>query len=193
MDIDRGDLVRRLLGMATQLFLENRDPVSVHCLAASSLEHAEHLAMEHTGGDFKSKIMSTLPGISERELRRLRNRHWTVIKHSHNLGGVPFDVEDELSDFDDSQNDAILFVAWYDFMSCGRPIPVAAQVFQLWFFRVYPDSLDPEKPFDFPLFDGLHELQRSEQKRLLNLAITNASAMSEVASHPMTDPSPLAK
>jgi len=191
MDVDRLELVRRLLGAATQLFLEDADPISVHCLAASACEHAEHAAQESAEVNFKSHAMVTFPDIAKGELKQLRNKYWTVIKHSHDRRGDPFDVSARLADFDDSDNDPIVFVAWYDFMMCGRPIPLAAQVFQLWFFRVYPASLNPESDFDFPKFDGISRETRKPQKRILKEAISDAFQMPELVSDPCTDMRPL--
>lgn len=191
MAIDQVELIRRLLGTATQLFLDDADPLSVHCLASSAIEHAEHIAETYSGESFKSHVLGTFPDMTVRDLKRLRNRHWTVIKHSHDRKGKPFDVTKELVDFDDSANDAILFAGWYDYMKCGHPIPVAAQVFQLWFFRMYPKSLNQTKDFEYQAFAQLDNLERCEQKRRLRSAIKNESSSDELLNHPMTDSRPL--
>ncbi|MCT8329996.1 hypothetical protein [Albidovulum sediminis] len=191
MAIDQIELVRRLLGTATQLFLDDADPLSVHCLASSAIEHAEHIAETYSDRSFKSHVMGTFPDMTKIDFKRLRNRHWKVIKHSHDLSGKPFEVTKELDDFDDAANDAVLFAGWYDFMKCGQPIPIAAQVFQLWFFRMYPKSLNQSKEFEYQYFSQLDSLERHEQKRRLRAAIKKESFSDELLNHPMTDSRPL--
>lgn len=187
MDIDRTELIRRLLGTATQLFLDEKDPISVHCLAASALEHAEYLAISANAVPLKSHILETFPQSSEKEINRLRNQHYRSIKHSHDLKGVPFDIEKELNKFDDRSNDALLFAGWHDFMLSGAPIPIAAQVFQLWFFRLYPSSLNPNRDFKFPLFDKLQEATRSAQKQRLRRAIAEVYQTFDIVADEKTD------
>lgn len=108
-------------------------------------------------------MIHTFPEMSEKDIKRIRNRHYQAIKHSHDLKGRPFDIPGSLEDFDDAQNDAVLFAGWHDFMKTGAPIPIAAQVLELWFFRVYPRSLNPKKDFDLPLFDDIHRASRKVQ------------------------------
>ena len=189
--VERFELVRRLLGTSTQLFLDDADPVSVHCLAASAAEHGEHLTIEMGGEPFKSHVFTTFPDLNEKGLKRLRNRYWTVIEHSHDLKNKPFDVKTELAEFNDSSNDAVLFCGWYDFMMCGYPIPAEVQVFQLWFFRIYPNSLNPEKEFEFEAFSDLKSLDRSAQKQRLRQEIEKALHRSGIIDNIMTDRRPL--
>ena len=189
--MDRSELCRRLLGTATQIFLDNNDPVSVHTLAGTASEHSEYLAKQHTGRNFKTHVMECHPDWTESYFKKIRNRHYRVIKHSHDFKREPFDIDHQMRDFSDQQNDAVLFAGWYDFMKCGNKIPIAAQVFQLWFFRVYPSSMNPENDFDFPSFDGISEKPRFVQKQLLNSEISNAQSWKEVVEHPLTDLRPL--
>lgn len=165
--------------------------MAVHSLACTALEHAEYLASEVGQKPLKTHIIQTIPRLQEKDFKRLRNKHWTVIKHSHDLKGQPFDVKANLSDFHDSSNDAVLFSGWYDYMKCDLPIPVAAQVFQAWFFRVYPETMNPDRDFFFPPFDGLHALSRDDQKKQLRKQIAAALQWDEVLQHPNTDNRPL--
>ncbi|MEM9045199.1 MAG: hypothetical protein AAGC81_10910 [Pseudomonadota bacterium] len=56
---------------------------------------------------------------------------------------------------------------------------------------MYPDALDPEKRFDYPLFNEIDKKHRAEQKSLLREGVTQAIAMEDVVNHPMTDRRPL--
>ena len=191
MQIERAELVRRLLGTASQLFLDDCDPISVHCLASSALEHAEYLATKSTDRPFRSHVFGTFPEMSEKDFKRLRNCHWNVIKHSQDFKGNAYKVRARLADFDDSSNDATLFVGWYDYMNCGLSIPIAAQVLQLWFFRVYPNTLNLEKDFDLPAFDEIDKKDRKAQKAILVSEVNRANKNPDIADHPMSDGRPL--
>jgi len=187
LNIDRTGLVRHLLGTATQLFLDDKDPIAVHCLAASALEHSEYLAAAENAEPLKTHMLQSFPEMSEKDIKRIRNRHYRAIKHSHDWQGNPFDIQQSLEDFDDAQNDAILFAGWHDFMKTGAPIPVAAQVLELWFFRVYPYALNPKKDFELPLFDEIHLADRPTQKRLLRREIADAWNTYDVVADKRTD------
>ncbi|MEM9910563.1 MAG: hypothetical protein AAF922_07235 [Pseudomonadota bacterium] len=187
----REEICRRLLGTATQLFLDSKDPVSVHALASNAIEHADFLAQQHKGSGLKDHVLAMFPDMELRDLKRMRNKHYRVIKHSHNFKNEPFDISKEMADFGDTSNDYILFNCWFDFMGCGFPIPLAAQVFQTWFFRMYPKTLNPEHDFDFPLFDILMDLPRFVQKQKLCEAVIEVGKWKEVMEHENTDRRPL--
>jgi len=190
MDLDRSGIVRRLLGTATQLFINDLDPISVHCLASSAAEHASFLSVQKTGTAFNDHILATFPERKLKDIRQLRNRDWNVIKHAKNQSGNPFDVEKELSGFNDQINDATLFVVWYDFQMSGEPLPLEAQVFQVWYFELYPEKLNPEHVIEKGYtqeFPNLPQLSRSEQKRLLRDKICHFRNNESLLSHPDTD------
>ena len=193
MFIERSQLVRRLLGAATQLFLDDADPIIVHCIASSAVEHAELLAQDANRNPLKQHILSTFPEISEQEFKRLRNQNWNVIKHSHDRKGQPFDVPKKLADFDDWSNDAILFAGWHDYQRSGQPLPIEAQAFQVWFFNLYPNSVDPTKRSEvaYPSFENLTNLSRIGQKTALREAIETARNDTDIMNHPNTDKTPL--
>ncbi|MEM9045200.1 MAG: hypothetical protein AAGC81_10915 [Pseudomonadota bacterium] len=131
MSIPRCELVRRLLGSATQLFLDDADPISVHCLAATAADHSDKLAEAGTGGSLKGHILSTYTDSSEQKLLKIRNQFWRVIKHPKDFRGNDIELEEELKVFDDSKNDSIIFYGWFNYFKIGEPSPIEAQVFQV--------------------------------------------------------------
>lgn len=194
MDLARSQIVRRLLGTATQLFIDDLDPVSVHCLASSAAEHASFLSTEKTGNSFNNHILETFPKKSIGEIRRLRNRDWNVIKHASDPKGNPIDPREALDGFEDQTNDATLFVVWLDYIAGGEPLPIEAQVFQVWYLELYPKKLDPkvvEHEGTTNEFPNLTNLSRAEQKRLLREKILQYRNNEELLSHVKTDARPL--
>lgn len=194
MAYDRVDLARRLLGVATQLFVDGKDPVSVRCLVSSAAEHASYLAKESGSGVFNDHILATFPEKTIKEIRKLRNRDWNVIKHSYENDGSPKDTPSELDGFGDETNDHALFLVWHDFSQSGQPLPVAAQVFQVWYLEMYPEKLDPthEKSIGRTnLFGNLGGLPRAEAKQRLRQLISEASHDQNIIGHSKTDNRPL--
>ena len=195
MEIDRSELVRRLLGVATQLFVDDLDPISVHCLASSAAEHASFLSVQNKGTSFTDHILAVNDArYNLAEVRRLRNRTWNIIKHSRKLGGEPFDVAAELEGFSDRINDAVLFVVWYDFANSGQRLPVEAQAFQIWYFELYPETLNEDyvsengRTNEFP---NLRRARRCEQKEMLRNKIGILRGDADLLAHPKTDKRPL--
>ena len=194
MDLKRTEIVRRLLGTATQLFIDDLDPVSVHCLACSAAEHASFLISEKKSNSFNTHILKTFPGKSLKDVQRLRNRDWNILKHAKDRKGKPIDPSEALDGFDDQTNDATLFVIWHDFSVAGEPLPIEAQVFQVWFLELYPEKLDPKVAETDGLmteFPNLPNLSRGEQKLLLREKILQYRDSKELLSHRMTDARPL--
>ena len=185
----RQEIVRRLLGTATQLFLDDCDPISVHCLASSAAEHASHLSEKATGSSFTNHILITFPQKKLKEIRKIRNQYWVPIKHSTDQSGQPFAIESELSDFQDDINDHTLFVVWYDYSAAGFPLPIEVQAFQVWYLAMYPNKLDHDASASFPnhYFGDLSRLERSASKAKLIDCIGAAKLDPDVMGHQKTD------
>jgi hypothetical protein len=181
---------RRQLGTALALYLDDRDPVSVHCLAGGGCELIEFYAKKAGAEPFTSHILKTQPDLDIRELRKLQRQYWTAFKHAtHRHGGQERDDDKLLSRFSDEQNDAALFIGWYDYALATKTMPVEAQVQQAWYIALHPTKLDPRhspEPYE-DLFPGLRDKTRAEQKRVLNETIERARADGNVMSDRRTD------
>jgi hypothetical protein len=90
-------------------------------------------------------------------------------------------------------NDHTLFVGWYDYALATGSLPIEAQVFQVWYFALYPEKLDPASDMTKHLvvFPNLTDLQRSDQKKLLRSAITEYRRDPKIMNDPRTDGRPL--
>ena len=74
MDLDKAQVARRQLGTALALFIDDLDPVSVHCLACGEGEVAETLT-ERAGADpFSANALQVVPELTRGKLREVRNR-----------------------------------------------------------------------------------------------------------------------
>jgi hypothetical protein len=189
----REEIVRRQLGVATQLFIDDLDPVSIHCLVSSAAENASLLAKNTSCPTFNDHIQATFPEKSLKDIHKLRNQFWTPIKHSRDKSGAPFEFPDALEGFDDQTNDHTLFVVWHDYSNAGFPLPLETQLFQVWYFGLYPEKLRDDKGAisSRKIFGHLAGLTRSEQKSRLRQVIAKCRGDEEISKNPKTDTRPL--
>jgi hypothetical protein len=185
---------RRQLGTALQLFLRDRDPVSVHCLANGGCELIEFYAKKAGGRPFTSHILQTWPGLDLPSLRRIQRKYWTAFKHATHLHGrQERDDEELLSGFTDEQNDTALLIGWYDYAQATKQMPVEAQLHQAWYMALHPEKLDSKhasEPYQ-RWFPNLSARSRSRQKRMLNQAIDKARKDKKIMRDRRTDARPL--
>jgi hypothetical protein len=174
---------RRQLGTALALYLDNRDPVSVHCLAGGGCELIEFYAKKVGVKPFASHILETQPetqpALEIKTLRKIQRQYWTAFKHAaHQHSGKERDDDALLRQFSDEQNDTALFIGWYDYAQTTATMPVETQVHQTWYIALHLDKLDPKhskEPYE-KLFPGLLTKSRSEQKQMLNDVIERVRA-----------------
>jgi hypothetical protein len=190
MTLDKTYIARRQLGVALALFLEDLDPIVVHVLACNAGEVAERLAAKASGQPFTARALATYRNNSWRDIRRERNQFWSCFRyattHDDDQGGY----DGLMSSFNDLQNDHALLVGWYDLMSVSRKLPIEVQVFQFWYFALYPDQLGSEADVSRyeALFPRLRDLPRSDQKRALRDAIAVARQDPAIMNDPATEP-----
>lgn len=193
MIYEKEDLARRQLGTALSLFIEDRDPVSVHILACAGCEIAEHLTQKAGAKPFSTHILATFPSVN---VKAIRNQYWNAFKHATTQRGIERDDRELLSRFSDVVNDHMLFLGWYDYMLATlatRVLPVEAQVFQVWYFALNSERLKPEvdqTSFNI-VFPNLCMQSRPEQKARLREVIARYRDDQELLNNPATDPRPL--
>ena len=193
MKLDKVEIARRQLGTALALFLEDSDPVSVQTLACAGCEIAEHLTSKAGAKPFSTHVLATFPDLDIGTIRRLQRQYCNAFKHAMTREGIDRDDRELLESFDDKVNDHMLFVGWRDYMLAVRALPIEAQVFQIWYFALYPEKLNPEVDTTThqQVFPMLPSKSRADQKRALREAISSFQGDAEVMRHPQTDPRPL--
>jgi hypothetical protein len=176
MTLDKTHVARRQLGVALALFLEDLDPIAIHVLACTGGEVAEYLAVKADGQPFNARALATFRNNTLREIRLARNRFWSSFRRATTYGDDDESYNNLMSGFSDLQNDHALLVGWYDLMLVSRKLPIEAQVFQSWYFALYPDQLGSEADASRyeTLFPRLRDLIRPDQKQALRDAIEHA-------------------
>lgn len=181
---------RRQLGTALSLYLQDLDPVSVHCLAGGGCELIEYYVKKAGAQPFSSHILKTFPEMKISEMRRLQRQFWNAFKHAtHQHSGVEREDDLLLKRFTDEQNDHVLFIGWYDYASATNKMPIEAQVHQAWYLALYPEKLadrSDESALE-TTFPDLRGKSRKEQKRMLNEVIIEARSDRTVMDDPATE------
>jgi hypothetical protein len=72
-------------------------------------------------------------------------------------------------------------------------LPIEAQIFQVWYFALYPEKLKPEVDTTIhqKVFPMLPSKSRADQKRALREVISSFRRDVDVMTHPKTDARPL--
>lgn len=141
---------RRQLGTALALYLQDADPVSVHCLAGGGCELIEYYAKRVGAEPFTSHALKTFPEIKVQEIRKLQRQYWNAFKHAiHQHSGEERDDDALLERFTDEQNDHVLFIGWYDYWAAVNAMPIEAQVHQSWYLAMHPNKLAPQSSSGF--------------------------------------------
>jgi hypothetical protein len=189
------EVARRQLGTAFDLFIRDRDPVSVHSLACGAGEILDILA-EQTGTEpFSTDILAARSDLDIVKLKHIRNQYWNAFKHATTHKGEPRDDAVLLNSFSDEQNDGALFTGWYDYAQVGGRLPISAEVFQVW-YQVLADAekrMNPDVDMigAHRVFPGLVELSRKDQKRRLVRAIEKYKGDKKLHRDPKTETQPL--
>ena len=123
----------------------------------------------------------------------MQNQYWNAFKHARTRSGLERDDRDLLERFDDAVNDHTLFIGWHDYMLAVRALPIEAQVFQIWYFALYPEKLNPEVDTARyrRIFPMLPSKPRADQKRALCQVISSFRGDAELMADTQTDARPL--
>lgn len=165
---------RLQLGTALELFILNRDPISVQCLACGAGEILEGIARSSSITTLSNLLLNRNPDLDVGEVKRIKNKYWNSFKHFYDKDNkTPRNDEEILGGFSDFQNDAALMVAWTDYANIAGKLPIAAQVFQVWWLALNQDKISPSFDTDNlnKIFPNIANDNRDEQKRRLRRSV----------------------
>jgi hypothetical protein len=121
------NVARHQLGTALDLFIRDRDPIAVQCLARGGGELIDSIASTHNIPTFSTHMLETVPGLDISKLRNLQRQYWNAFKHMNDRAGKPRDDTETLAAFDDTKNDAALFIGSWDYYAVTRRLPLPVQ------------------------------------------------------------------
>jgi hypothetical protein len=188
--MDKIEIARRNLGVATKMFLRDEEPVAIQTLGATAAEVLDELAKISDLRPFLSLLLDLNPSESVASLKAARNSVWNAIKHVRDREQQLRDDEALMADFSDSANDWILMTAWFDYAEITGAMPLEAQALQVWVIAKDPS----EHAFEFaPIgFDKLAYMDRRRQKEHLKRTITRVRKRAKYVNDPRTEARPLA-
>lgn len=194
--MDKLEAARRQLGTALQLYLDQRDPVSVHCLVCGGCALADGLASARGGKPLRLFSIAQQPEMDDRSFFKLRNRFWNAFKHHATHSDEVRQDEELMTSFTDAENRDRLFLGWIDYGSAAGTLPIEAQVYNTWFMGLDRSRFGDEVALAFltkldKVFPGLSELPPDRQHQRLRREIAKARRDRELMSDPLTDRRPL--
>lgn len=186
---DKTAVARRQLGTALSLFLDDDDPVSVHCLACGGAEIADFIAKEAGAKAFSQHALEVHPDMKIAELVSLRNQYWNAMKHARARDGMVRQDVELMTRFNDEHNDHVLYIGWHDYASAVGCLPIEAQAFQVWYFANYPEKLCEGFPANGieRAFPGISKMTRSKKKQNLRERIAWAKLQPSIMQDTRTD------
>jgi hypothetical protein len=182
-------VARAQLVTALDLFVRDKDPISVHCLACGGGEVIEGIAKASGKEVFSTHILETHPHMDRGAIRGARNQYWNAFKHFEDRKGLQRDDEELLGRFGDTINDAALYIGWWDYLSLQKRLPVITQVFQIWYYAIYEEKLAPGTdvtPFR-TAFPEIQRENRAEQKRRLRRMTEKYRSDTKLLADPATE------
>src|SRR5271168_58161 len=97
-------VARAQLATALDLFIRDRDPVPVQCLACGGGDVVEALANLSGIAPFSSIVFEENPDLDVPKWRGIRNQYWNAFKHLRDRKGFLREDEELLKNFDDTHN-----------------------------------------------------------------------------------------
>jgi hypothetical protein len=187
------NVARHQLGTALDLFIRDRDPIAVQCLACGGGELIEAIATINNIRPFSTHMLETVPDLDISRIRFLQRQYWNAFKHLNDRKGEPRDDDATLAAFDDTKNDAPLFTGWLDYYAVTGRMPLPAQIFQLWYFALNEEKLALGSNLEVirAAFPDIMKDRRAEQKRKLRRAVEKYRHDAETLADPRTENNPL--
>lgn len=187
------DVARHQLGTALDLFIRDKDPIAVQCLACGGSELIDKIATAADIPTMSTHMLETAPTLDIAKLRRLQRQYWNAFKHMNDRDGNAREDAETLAAFDDTKNDAALFVGWWDYYAVTNKLPMSVQVFQIWWYALNETKLADDADLDTirKAFPGIVSCDRTERKRRLRRAVEKYRNNAETLADPRTEKNPL--
>jgi hypothetical protein len=126
--ITKLDVVEKEIVAAVHLLFDGGDPIPVYALAAAAREITTKLCEKRGLRSMVDAIQEAHPHMTRKDIYREASKHAAFFKHADR------DPNGVLDDFDPTEADSLLWMAYFDFRRlCGRK-PVEGDAFELWFF-----------------------------------------------------------
>lgn len=183
-------VARAQLMTAIELFLEDRDPVSVQSLAGNARELLEAMCRLEGVEPMADLILSDHPGRDKKWLYGTINLYRNCFKHLGKTQAERDSDQATLDQFNDRVNEFLLYVCVEDYVRLRKAMPVPFQIFQVWFSAKNADLIAEQGTADQMrnAFPRIAELTRAKQKALARHLTKEYLDNPDLHSDPRTEP-----
>jgi hypothetical protein len=129
------DVARRQLVTAIRLLFDEEDSVSVFSLAANAWEIIDVLCNKEGVVSLSNQSREQISSGKDLKYDYINSPYRNFFKHADR------DPEAVLPHFNESDVDALIFLAVEDYIRLQKKSPIELQVFQLWYMSIYSDKL----------------------------------------------------
>jgi hypothetical protein len=130
MSLTKLDIVEREIVAAVRLLFDGGDPIAVCLLASAARDITSRLCEQRN----IRPLLDLHPHPNKADLYKTANRYSNFFKHARD------DADAVLSDFDEREADAVLFIAVNDFRRLRDGMPIEARIFGMWFVAWFDPS-----------------------------------------------------
>ena len=186
-------VARSQLLMAIELFVADKDPVSVQALAGNAREVLEGLCRLASIKPMTELLLQDHPGTPKKDIYAALNLYRNCFKHLGDTEEQRQDDQHTLDQFDDTKNEYLLYICAEDYFRFRKTMPIPMQLFHAWFCAAHVDRLNDKSQTQrfLNLFPGIQRMTRTEQKRGLVACIKRYSNDPELLAYPETEPTVL--
>lgn len=190
------EIARRQLGTATALYLDRKDSVSVHCLAAGGWEITQQLALDQGKKIFRDYVKEDNKEMTDALYQKIKNQFWNAYKHATKQDGNPRDDSELLSHVTLRETEDRLFGGWHDYLKLTGALPLEARIYSQWYLardiNKFADDVDPQIKERFVrTYPNLPNLPPARQHQLLLRAIAKAKRSRAMLTSNQTEHRPL--
>jgi hypothetical protein len=184
-------VARRQLLTAIELFVADKDPVSVQALAGNAREILEGLCRNAEVRPMTELLLADHPGRPRKDIYAAMNLYRNCFKHLGETKEVREEDQRTLDQFDDTKNDYLLYICIEDYLRLRRKSPIAMQIFHSWFCACHVHLLAVQSQAEKFLeqFPGIEAMTREQRKRGLAGCLEQFSHHPDLLAHPETETS----
>ena len=187
-ELSKLDVARRQLAVAIRLFFDDRDPVSVHTLAANAWEIVDVLCTRQRVNSLSGETRGHLAAGRSLKHDLINEPYRNFFEHADR------DPEGTIEGFGDEMNDHVLMLAVEDLLRVEETKLLECQIFQKWYLAAYPEKIAPGDvervlPAICEMLPGLVRKSRSEQKKMGRELLRRAGDEQKLVADPLTDTS----
>jgi hypothetical protein len=183
-------VARSQLLTAIELFVADKDPVSVQALAGNARELLENLCRQLGIQPMTELLLQDHPGKPRKDIYAALNLYRNCFKHLGETAESRKENQLTLNQFDDTKNEYLLYICVEDYFRLRGAMPIPMQIFHSWFCACHVDLLAFQSRAQTFLdrFPSIQEMTRAQQKRGLAACIEGFLDDPELLAHPDTEP-----